>query len=340
MVGDEYPCFIVAEVGVNHNGDVTKGKQLIEVAASAGADAVKFQTFAADRMIVKGAGKVSYQEGTINERESQYRMLRKLELTEGDFAELHRYANERGIVFLSTPFDCESVEVLHRLGVLAFKIGSGEITNTPLLAKVAKKGRPIILSTGMSSLCEVETALDVIEREGVTDIILLHCVSEYPCVPEHLNLRAIATLRDAFGKHVGFSDHSTGIYMSLAAVALGARVIEKHITLDKTQPGPDHKVSLEPGEFKQLVSAIRDAEKALGSGIKRPTEAEKLMRTLVRKSIFAKVDIPAATVITKDMLATKRPATGIKPRHLDKLVGRKAAVHIKKDEAVLWEKLH
>ena len=266
-------------------------------------------------------------------------MLKKLELTQEDFADLHSYAKRQGIEFLSTPFDCTSVDALYKLGISAFKIGSGEITNTPLLKRVAKKGRPIILSTGMSSLCEIETALMVMEREGASDIILLHCVSEYPCVPEHLNLRAISALRNAFGKPVGFSDHSLGVNMSVAAAALGARVIEKHITLDKTLPGPDHKVSLEPDEFKHLVGAIRDVEKALGDGIKRPTPLERDTRTLVRKSIVAKVDIPAMAVITRDVLDTKRPAIGIQPAFLWKVIGRKAAVDIKKDEALLWGKL-
>ena len=339
MVGDGEPCFIIAEVGVNHNGDVTKGKQLIGAAATAGADAVKFQTFTADRMVAKGAGKASYQESTTNARASQYRMLKKLELTQEDFADLHEYAKNQGIEFLSTPFDCDSVDSLDKLGISAFKVASGELTNTPLLKTVAKKRKPIILSTGMSSLCEIETALDVIGKEGGSDVILLHCVSEYPCVPEHLNLRAISTLRNAFGKPIGFSDHSLGVNMSLVAVALGACVLEKHITLSKMQPGPDHKVSLEPDEFKQLVKAVRDVEKALGDGVKRPTDIERETRALVRKSIVAKVDIPAMSIITKDVLDTKRPATGIQPKFLGRMIGRKAAVDIRKDEAVSWEKL-
>lgn len=339
IIGHGEPCFVIAEVGVNHNGDVAKAKQLIDAAAAAEADAVKFQTFAADRVVAKGAEKASYQKSTTNARESQYRMLKKLELTQEDFADLHEYAKNQGIEFLSTPFDCDSVDSLDKLGISAFKIASGEVTNTPLLKKVAKKRKPIILSTGMSSLCEIETALDVIGKEGGSDVVLLHCVSEYPCVPEHLNLRAINALRNAFGKPTGFSDHSLGVNMSIAAVALGACVLEKHITLNKMLPGPDHKVSLEPDEFTQLVEAVRDVEKALGDGVKRPTDIERETRPLVRKSIVAKVDIPAMSIITKDVLDTKRPATGIQPEFLGKVIGRKATVDIKKDEAVLWDKL-
>ena len=331
----ENRTFIIAEAGVNHNGDIKLAKKLIAAAKDAGADAVKFQTFKAENVVIKNAEKAEYQK-TVKE-ESQYEMLKKLELTEEDFEELADYAKKRGILFLSSPFDKESVDLLYELDIPAFKVGSGEITNFPLLRYIAKKRKPIILSTGMAILGEVEEALNVIRSEGVEDIILLHCVSNYPARIEDVNLRAIETLKQAFKLPVGFSDHTLGITALIAAVALGACVIEKHFTLDRNLPGPDHKASLEPNELKEMVQAIRDVEKALGDGVKRPTKDEEEIKRAARRSIVAKVDIPKGTIIAEDMLDVKRPGTGIEPKYIDMIVGKKAKENIRKDELVTRE---
>ena len=337
LIGEEEPCFIIAEAGVNHNGSVELAKKLIDTAKDAGADAVKFQTFKAENIVVKDAEKAEYQKETTGIGESQYEMIKKLELAEEDFRELADYAKEKDIMFLSSPFDKESVDLLHELDVPAFKVGSGEITNLPLLRYIAKKGKPIILSTGMSTLGEIEEALDVIRSEGVEDIILLHCVSNYPARIEDVNLRAMETLKQAFKLPVGFSDHTLGITAPIAAVALGACVIEKHFTLDRNLPGPDHKASLEPDELKEMVKAIREVEKALGNGIKKPTKEEEKIKKVARRSIVAKVDIPKGAIITEEMLDVKRPETGIEPKYLKFIIGKKAKEDIKKDDVIKFE---
>ncbi|NQE54222.1 hypothetical protein C5S29_11565 [ANME-1 cluster archaeon GoMg3.2] len=334
-IGDGEPCFIIAEAGVNHNGNINLAKKLIDAAKDAGADAVKFQTFKAENVVIKNAEKAEYQK-TVKE-ESQYGMLKKLELTEEDFRELADYAKKDGILFLSSPFDKESVDLLDELDVPAFKIASGEMTNFPLLRYIAKKGKPIILSTGMSTLGEVEEALNSIRSEGVEEVILLHCISNYPARIEDVNLRAMETLKQAFQIPVGFSDHTLGITASIAAAALGACVIEKHFTLDRNLPGPDHKASLEPDELKEMVQAIRDVEKALGNGVKIPTKDEEEIKRIARRSIVAKVDIPKGTTITEDMMDAKRPGRGIEPKSIDMIVGEKAKEDIKKDEIVTWK---
>jgi len=333
LIGEEEPCFIIAEAGVNHNGSVELAKKLIDAAKDAGADAVKFQTFKAESVVVKDAQKAEYQKETTGEG-SQYVMIKKLELAEEDFRELADYAEKKDIMFLSSPFDKDSVDLLHELDVPAFKVGSGEITNLPLLRYIAKKGKPIILSTGMSTLGEIEEALDVIRSEEVEDIILLHCVSNYPARVEDVNLRAMGTLKQAFKLPVGFSDHTLGITAPIAAVALGACVIEKHFTLDRNLPGPDHKASLEPDELKEMVKAIREVEKALGNGIKKPTKEEEKIKKVARRSIVAKVDISKGAIITEDMLDVKRPGTGIEPKYLKFIIGRKTKEDIKKDEII------
>ena len=338
FIGEGEPCFIIAEAGVNHNGDINLAKKLIGAAKDAKADAVKFQTFKAENVVIKNAEKAEYQK-TVKE-ESQYGMLKKLELTEEDFEELAEYAKDKGIVFLSSPFDKESVDLLEELDVPAFKIGSGEITNFPLLRYIAKKGKPIILSTGMATLGEVEEALNVIGDEGVEDVILLHCVSNYPARIKDVNLRAIETLKQAFKLPIGFSDHTLGITASIAAVAFGACVIEKHFTLDRNLPGPDHKASLEPDELKEMVQTIRDVEKALGTGMKRPAKDEEEIKKVARRSIVAKVDIPEGAIITEDMLDVKRPGTGVEPRYMKKIVGARAKVDIKRDDLIAWNKLN
>ena len=338
-VGEGKPCFIIAEAGVNHNGDINLAKRLIDVAKEAGADAVKFQTFKAEELVTADAGKAQYQKETTDAKESQFEMLRKLELTESDFEELFNYAQKKGIIFLSSPFDKRSVDLLDKLGVPAFKIPSGEITDFPLLRHIATKGKPIILSTGMATLGEIEEALEVIRKEGVEEIVLLHCVSCYPAKIEDTNLKAMDTLRYAFNLPVGLSDHSLGVSIPVAAVALGACVIEKHFTLDKNLPGPDHRASLEPDELKEMVRAIRDIEKALGDGIKRPTEEEEENKKVGRRSIVARVDIPRGAIITEEMLTMKRPSGGIEPRHIKMIVGRKAREHIRSEEPITFTKV-
>lgn len=333
-VGDGEPCFIIAEAGVNHNGDIRMAKKLVEAAAEAGADAVKFQTFQADRLVTPYTEKAEYQK--VKEEELQYEMLKNLELKKDDFKDLARYAEKKSIMFLSSPFDRESVDLLAEIGVPAFKIASGEITNFPLLEYVAGKGKPLILSTGMATLGEIEEALTVVKRDKV---ILLHCVTSYPASIEEVNLRVMKTLSHAFGVPVGFSDHTIGITASLAAVALGACVVEKHFTLDRALPGPDHKASLEPDELKRMIASIRDVEKGLGDGIRRVTLREEEIKRVARKSIVAAVDIPEGTVLSEDMLDTKRPGTGIEPKHLRLVVGRKAARPIKSGELITFETL-
>jgi N-acetylneuraminate synthase/N,N'-diacetyllegionaminate synthase len=335
LIGEEEHCFIIAEAGVNHNGNVELAKKLIDTAKDAGADAVKFQTFKAENVVTKNSEKAEYQKETTG-KGSQYNMIKKLELTEYDFKELADYAKKKGILFLSSPFDKESVDLLYELDVPVFKIASGEITNFPLLRYIAKKRKPIILSTGMSTLGEVEEALKVIRNEGVEDIVLLHCVSNYPAKIEDVNLKAMETLKQAFKIPVGFSDHTLGITASIAAVASGACLIEKHFTLDRNLPGPDHKASLEPDELKEMVKTIRDVEKALGDGIKKPTKEEEEIKKVARRSVVAKVDISEGAIITEDMLDVKRPGTGIEPKYIERIIGKRAKINIKKDELITW----
>ena len=335
LIGEEAPCFIIAEAGVNHNGSVELAKKLIDAAKDAGADAVKFQTFKAEKVVTQKAEKAEYQKTA--KEESQYDMIKKLELSEYDFMELADYAKKKGIIFLSSPFDKESADLLDEMNVPAYKIASGEITNFPLLKHIAKKKKPIILSTGMATLGEVEEALNVIRSEGVEDVILLHCVSNYPAKMEDVNLRIMGTLKQAFKIPVGFSDHTLGITVPIAAVALGACVIEKHFTLDRNLPGPDHKASLEPDDLKEMVKAIRDLERALGDGVKKPTKDEEEIKKVARRSIVAKVDIPEGTIITENMLDIKRPGIGIEPKYFDPVIGMRAKKDIKKSDIVTWK---
>lgn len=338
-VGYGEPVFIVAEAGVNHNGDVDLGKKLIDAAKDAETDAVKFQAFKAENLVTKYAEKARYQKATTGPNESQYNMIKKLELKAEEFRELYDYAKKKNIIFLSSTVDKESVDLLGNLGVPAFKVASGEITNFPLLRYIAGKKKPVILSTGMSTLDEIEDALEVIRQKGVQDIVLLHCVTSYPAKIEDVNLRVIETLRHRFKLPVGFSDHTLGITASIASAALGAVLIEKHFTLDTSLPGPDHKASLEPDELKEMVRAIRDVEKALGDGIRKLTEDEERIKKVARRSIVAKVRIPKGTIITEDMLDLKRPGVGIEPKYLNDIIGKRAKKDITPDELVTFEKL-
>ncbi len=324
--------FVIAEAGVNHNGSLDSAIGLVDAAAEAGADAVKFQTFRADGLVVKTARKAEYQEAATGADESQYEMLKRLELSDSDHRELMLRCRERGIMFLSTAFDCDGVRYLNSLGVPILKIPSGEITNLPYLRTVAGCGKPMILSTGMSTMNEVRAAVAVL-GEG-RDITLLHCTTEYPCPFSGVNLRAMVTMQEEFGFPVGYSDHTLGIEIPAAAVAMGARVIEKHFTLDRNQNGPDHKASLEPREFKRMVDAIRNVEDALGSAAKTPCAAELKNIAVARKSIVARVPIHKGELFTEDNLTVKRPGTGLSPMFWDQVVGTVATRDYAADEII------
>ncbi|HET6974469.1 MAG TPA: N-acetylneuraminate synthase [Pyrinomonadaceae bacterium] len=324
LVGPGQPVFVIAEAGVNHNGDLKLARALIDVAVDAGADAVKFQTFHADLLAVSDAPKAAYQLETTDTQESQLEMLRGLELSADAHRELRSYCDERGIVFLSTPFDEQAVDMLDELGVPAFKISSGDLTNSPLLEYAAGKKKPMILSTGMSELAEVIEAVSVLHAAGCENPILLHCVTNYPAEPPEVNLRAMQTMRSAFNVPVGFSDHTEGIDVPLAAVALGACVIEKHFTLDRSLPGPDHRASLEPDELRQLVQSIRRVEVALGNGRKVPQPSEIETAKVARRSLVAATNIPAGATIEREMIVLRRPGTGLPPAEITTLLGRRA----------------
>lgn len=323
-IGANQPCFLIAEAGVNHNGDLSLAHQLIDVAVQAGADAIKFQTFKAERLATPDASKAEYQLQATNAGESQFEMLRRLELD----AEAHRgllaHCRDMNILFMSTPFDEESADLLEGLGVQVFKTPSGEITNLPYLRHIARKGKPMIVSTGMAFLGEVETAVRTIEAAGNHSFALLHCVSNYPANPADTNLRAMQTMARAFNVPVGYSDHTPGIEVSLAAVALGACIVEKHFTLDRNLPGPDHQASAEPAELAALVRGIRIVEAALGDGRKQPAASEANTAAVARKSLVAACDVPTGAVITAEMIAIKRPGTGLPAAMREFLVGRTA----------------
>jgi N-acetylneuraminate synthase len=330
-VGAGSPCFVIAEAGVNHNGDMPLALALVDAAAEAGADAVKFQTFVAERLTTTDAPKAAYQQERTGRAGSQREMLRKLELSPDAHRQLQRRCAERGLMFLSTPFDEGSADLLEALDVPAYKIPSGEITNLPLLAHVARKRRPIILSSGMADLAEVRCAVDAIHAVGNDRLILLQCTSAYPAPADRANLRAMRTMADAFGVPVGYSDHTPGIAVALAAAALGAAVIEKHLTMDRTLAGPDHQASIEPGEFGELVLGIRTVEAALGSGVKTPTDDERALAAVVRRSLVAARDLTAGEVLVREMVTAKRPGTGMTPSALPALIGRRLRVDVAAD---------
>ena len=327
---------IIAEAGVNHNGDLGLAKQLIDVAAEAGADLVKFQTFNASRQVTTTAKKADYQTQTTDISETQHEMLRRLELTEAMHHELIAHCASRNIGFFSTGFDIESVDLLMSLGLVYFKIPSGEITNLPYLRHIGQLGKTIILSTGMSNLGDIEAALDVLEQAGTAraQISVLHCTTEYPTPMNEVNLRAMQSIQTAFGVAVGYSDHTSGIEVAIAAVAMGATVIEKHFTLDRNLPGPDHKASLEPEELKAMVAAIRNIEIALGDGIKRLTPSEARNKPVARKSLVASQVIKAGEVFSAQNITTKRPGTGISPMRWNEIMGRAASRDFVADELI------
>ena len=327
---------IIAEAGVNHNGDYELAKQLVVAAKEAGADYVKFQTARPERVISRYAPKAEYQLGTTKKEESQLDMCRAIHLPLTDYRPLKAYCDEVGIAFLSTPFDLESVDVLEELDMDCYKIPSGEITNLPYLKKIARLGRPVILSTGMCGLADIENALLLLEQEGLSRdrITLLHCNTEYPTPYTDVNLRAMRTMAEAFGVQVGYSDHTCGIEVSLAAVALGATVVEKHFTLDKNLPGPDHKASLEPHELKQMVTSIRHIEEALGSSIKQVSPSEAKNMVVARKSLIAATDIRKGELFTEENMTTKRPGNGISPMRWEEVLGKVAPRDFKEDELI------
>jgi N-acetylneuraminate synthase len=322
-IGDGHRCFVIAEAGVNHNGDVALANQLVDVAAEAGADAVKFQTWKTDKLVAPTAPLAEYQSANAaGAAADQFELLRRLELSNDAFREIAAHAERRGILFLSTPDEEDSADFLEQLGVPMFKIGSAEVTNLPLLRHIGSKRRPVILSTGMATLGEVERAVDALEGAGATRLVVLHCVSAYPSDPTESNLRAMETLRCAFGYPVGFSDHTLGSEVALAAVALGASVLEKHVTLDRTLDGPDHRVSLEPGELANLVRAVRTVEAALGNTRKRPGARELETKLVVRRRVLAARDLAAGTHLQESDVVLRRAGAGAASEELPLLLGR------------------
>ena len=318
--------FIIAEAGVNHNGSIELAYKLIDVASASGADAVKFQTFKANNLVTINAQKAEYQKQTTNQSESQFNMLKKLELDTNAHKKLINYCKKKDIVFLSTPFDHESIELLDELELQIFKIPSGEITNLTYLRHIGSLRKEVILSTGMSTLKEIEEALIILTSAGTSkeNITILHANTMYPTPMEDVNLRAMQTIQDKFGVAVGYSDHTLGIEVDIAAVAMGATIIEKHFTLDKTMDGPDHKSSISPEELKAMVSSIRNIEKALGSSIKKPSKSEKPNITMARKSIVASKSIKKGELFTEKNITTKRPGTGISPMEWDSIIDKVA----------------
>jgi len=339
QIGEGHPCFVIAEAGVNHNGSLELANQLVEAAAHAGADAVKFQTFQAEKVISAGTPKAEYQKQTTGSTEQQLEMVRRLEMPERMTRSVAAHATSVGIMFLSTAFDEDSVDLLGDIGVPAFKVSSGDVTNLPLLEFIGRKGKPVILSTGMSYLEEVRCAVGTLLAAGCPEFALLHCVSSYPADPREANLRVLRTLRDTFNVPVGFSDHCMDDELAIAAVAMGANIVEKHITLDVNLPGPDHRVSLSPETFKSLVQSIRVVERALGDGVKRPYPCEQNVRDLARRSIVAALTIAPGAIITREMLAFKRPGTGISPGQWKELVGKRAAHEIPSDSLITMKDL-
>ncbi len=328
--------FIIAEIGVNHNGSIELAKKMIKSASECGVDAVKFQTFNSKDLVTENAKTANYQEKNTNEN-SQLEMLKKLELTFDDFKELRDYALANNVMFLSSPFDKKSVDLLENLDVPAYKLGSGELNNFELISYVQKMSKPIIISTGMATLEEIKETYDFIENKD--NLIILHCITGYPTSFEEANLNFIKTLQSQFDVPIGFSDHSPGIELPIAAVALGACVVEKHFTTDKTLEGPDHKASLNPEEFKAMVDAIRNVEVAMGDGVRKFSENELEIKKVARKSIIINKDISKDTIIEREMLTIKRPGTGIEPKEINNVIGKKINKDLASGTVLKWEYL-
>jgi len=332
--GPDWPVFVIAEIGVNHNGSLDLAKQMVVAARECGVDCVKFQTFKAERVATQGAVKARYQLGTTDPAESQLEMLRKLELKEGEYRELVAFCRDLGLVFLSTPYNAEDADFLDDLGVSAFKIASGQAVELPFLEHLARKGKPLLLSTGMCTLAEVDTAVRTIRQAGNEDIVVLQCTTNYPSRLEDCNLRAMVTMGRALNVLMGYSDHTRSLTAALLSVALGACVVERHFTLDKTLPGPDQSSSSDPEEMRRLVAGIREAEKALGTGLKVPSAREAENLPNMRRSLTAVVDIPAGTTLSWDNLTFKRPGTGLAGTLATAVIGRPARCDIPADTQI------
>lgn len=328
--------FIIAEAGVNHNGDINIAKKLIDAAAEAGADAVKFQTFKAEKLVSKSAQKAEYQKHTTDKDESQFEMIKKLELDRAAHEELIAYCKLKNLMFMSTPFDSESIELLNNFGMTIFKIPSGEITNLPYLRQIGRLGKKVILSTGMADIGEIEDAIDILIESGAAKegITVLHATTEYPAPIEDVNLKAMITIGKTFDVSYGYSDHTPGIEIPIAAAALGASVIEKHFTLDRNMEGPDHKASLEPDELKSMIRAIRNIEKAFGNGIKKPSASEFKNKDIARKSIVAAAVIKKGEIFTENNITVKRPGNGISPMRWDEVIGTAAQKDYEEEELI------
>lgn len=325
---------IIAEAGVNHNGDFNLAKQMVDAAKAAGVDYVKFQTFRPEKLVSKFAEKAEYQKETTGADESQLEMLQKLILSDDNFIELKYYCDEIGIGFISTPFDLESIDFLEKFNMDFWKVPSGEVTNLPYLEALAKTGRKVVMSTGMCDVDEINASVAVLEKYNVPEIVLLHCNTQYPTPFEHVNLKAMATIAEKTGRTVGYSDHTQGIEVSIAAVAMGARVIEKHFTLDKNMEGPDHKASLDPEELKAMVSAIRNIEKSIGTGLKEPSPSEIANKAVARKSIVSARAIKKGERFSSENMTTKRPGNGISPMQWYSVVGETAKRDFQEDELI------
>lgn len=328
---------IIAEAGVNHNGSLAAAKKMVLAAKEAGADYVKFQTFLPEKLVSKYARKADYQKQTMKQGESQLEMLQKLTLTQEDFLELKEYCQKHGIGFLSTPFDLESIHFLDKLDMDFWKLPSGEVTNMPYLLEIGRTGKPVVMSTGMCELEEVAAAVDCLRKAGTKEISLLHCNTEYPTPMEDVNLRAMQTMRHDLCLPVGYSDHTLGIEVPIAAAAMGACILEKHFTLDRTLEGPDHLASLEPKELKAMVEAVRNVEQAMGNGRKMPSESEKKNREAARKSIVAKERIRKGEIFTEENLTAKRPGNGISPMKWFEVLGQRAGRDFEEDELIVRE---
>ena len=330
------PIIIIAEAGVNHNSDIKTAKKMIDIAADAGADLVKFQTFTAETLVTEIADKADYQKKLSKQGESQFEMIKKLELNRSSHKVLIQYCEKKNIQFLSTAFDHESIDLLAEMNIPFYKISSGEITNLPYLRHVGGMGKPVVMSSGMATLEEIHRAMNVLLEAGVKKdkLIILHCNTEYPTPMKDVNLQAMLTIRDELGVSVGYSDHTLGIEISVAAAALGATVIEKHFTLDRTLPGPDHAASLEPEELKAMVSAIRNIENAMGTGVKKPSNSEIKNIPIVRKSIVAKKSISKGERFSEGNLTVKRPGMGISPMEWDNIIGRESEVDFEPDDLI------
>lgn len=325
---------IIAEAGVNHNGDLAIAKKMVDIAKEADVDIIKFQTSKPELLVSKFAQKAEYQKKNTKEQESQLDMLRKLLLSFPEYIELAEYCRQIGIVFLSTPFDLESIDFLNSFDMPFWKIPSGEITNYPYLAKIAKTQKPIVMSTGMSEMKEIEEAMQVLKENGSSDIRLLHCNTEYPTPLQDVNLLAMQTLKKQFDVEVGYSDHTEGIEVPIAAVAMGAVIIEKHFTLDRMMAGPDHNASLEPAELTKMVQSIRKIEQAIGSRDKNPSDSEQKNIEIVRKSIVAKIDIKKGELFSENNITTKRPGNGVNPMLWNEFIGKKATKNYEEDELI------